>query len=410
MARPASGAGRAGVQVTAPIEPSVGVTFINARMDGRIGSLRIAGSRIAALHQGPRPGDRIVDLQGDRLLPGLINAHDHLQLNNLPALGFMKRYRNVREWIVDINSRRRTDAGFESHVAVARDARLGVGGLKNLLSGVTTVAHHDPLYPYLRDLDYPVAVVADYGWSHSLYVDAASDVRASYQATPIDWPWIIHLGEGVDEEAREEFERLDALGCIGANTVLVHGVALDRAQRQRLHDAHGALIWCPSSNIGLFGKTVDVEHLAQCGRVALGTDSRLSGSVDLLEELRVAGDLGGFDEATLESLVTRESAQVLRLSDRGALRIGARADLVILPAGARLSRAERADVRLVVLNGDARYGDGDYARAVSPATSWTPIRVDGKSKMLARHVAMRLCGLNVTERGVELPDLRWEAA
>ena len=33
------------------------------------------------------------------------------------------------------------------------------------------------------------------------------------------------------------------------------------------------------------------------GRVALGSDSRLSGARDLLSELRVARELGGLDEA-----------------------------------------------------------------------------------------------------------------
>ncbi len=60
--------------------------------DGNIGSLRIVGSRIAALDVDPQPEDLIVDLAGDRLLPGLINAHDHLQLNSLPALSRRGRY------------------------------------------------------------------------------------------------------------------------------------------------------------------------------------------------------------------------------------------------------------------------------------------------------------------------------
>jgi imidazolonepropionase-like amidohydrolase len=59
------------------------LTFINAQFrDGRIGSLRVRGARIAALDVEPAPADAVIDLQGDRLLPGLINAHDHLQLNS----------------------------------------------------------------------------------------------------------------------------------------------------------------------------------------------------------------------------------------------------------------------------------------------------------------------------------------
>lgn len=384
--------------------PAAGVTFINARMNDTVGTLRVVGSKIAGVGQAPARDDHIVDLRGDRLLPGLINAHDHLQLNSLPALSFDKRYRNVKEWIGDINQRRQSDPEFEAQVAVAREARLWIGGIKNLLSGVTTVAHHDPLYPTLSEPQYPVAVVAKYGWSHSLYIDSPSQVNESYRATPGDWPWIIHAAEGIDEDAAAEFDCLDGLGCIGPNTVLVHGVALERAQHRRLHCAKAALIWCPASNIDLFGRTADIRNLLDCGRVALGTDSRLSGSRDLLEELWLAGRLGGLDEADLITLVSGASARILRLSDRGALRVGLRADLLILPAGARLSRVTRAEVGLVVLNGEARYGEAEHARAYSPTTSWISVQVDGKKKLLAPHIAARLSRLGVTEKGLVLAD------
>ena len=391
-------------------DSELGVTFINALMDGRIGSLRVQGSVIASIDQNPQRGDRIVDLRGDRLLPGLINAHDHLQLNNLPALEASKRYRHVKQWIDDIILRRRTDPDFEARVTVARDARLFIGGIKNLLGGATTVAHHDPLYPSLCLPDFPVAVLANYGWSHSLYIESEFDVSRACRATPDEWPWIIHAAEGLDEDAAAEFERLDSLSCIQANTVLVHGVALDQAQRRRLRRAQGALVWCPSSNLRLFGKTADVEELAAYGRVALGTDSRLSGSNDLLEELNLAGQSGRFDDAALESLVTSSSARILKLKDRGVLQVGLRADLLILPAAALLSNSTRADVRLIIVNGEARYGDADYAGAHSPQKPWTPIRVDGRRKVLLQRIAAQLSRLSATEEGLVLPDRIEQAA
>jgi hypothetical protein len=42
---------------------------------------------------------------------------------------------------------------------VPREERLLIGGVKNLLSGVTTVAHHDPLYSCLQEATFPVRVV-----------------------------------------------------------------------------------------------------------------------------------------------------------------------------------------------------------------------------------------------------------
>jgi cytosine/adenosine deaminase-related metal-dependent hydrolase len=387
-----------------------GVTFINAHIGGDIGSLRILGSRIAALGEVPQVGDLIVDLKGDRVMPGLINAHDHLQLNSLPCLEFSKHYHHVREWIADINARRRSDPLFEAGVAVARDERLLIGGVKNLLSGVTTVAHHDPLYALLSTADYPTGVVAEFGWSHSLYIDGEDQVRGSYARTPPQWPWIIHAAEGLDETAANEFDRLEALGCIGPNTLLVHGVALDQVRRARLDRANAGLIWCPSSNLRLFGKTADIADLLQRGRVALGTDSRLSGARDLLEELRLIGEVSGLDDPTLESLVTRDNARLLRLSDRGTLQVGSRADILILPSRARLSRTAREDVRLVLLNGIVRYGDKDYAEIMAPSSHWVEVLVDGKPKILERGVAALLRNSRAKENGLELPSVTWRAA
>jgi len=387
------------------------VTFVNADIGGRTAaSLRIAGSRIAAVGVGAGARDLIVDLRGDRLLPGLINAHDHLHFNTLPPMESTSYWRHAREWVSQVNLRRQTEPAFESHVAVALDERLLIGGVKNLLSGVTTVAHHDPLYPFLVSERFPTCVLTNYGWSHSLYIDGDEQVRNAYLRTPPQWPWIIHVAEGVDEEAAREFDRLDGLGCLGANTLIVHGIALDRAQRMRLEDAAAGLIWCPSSNARLFGRTAEVSELVRRGRVALGTDSRFSGSRDLLCELKAARETGALEPDTLESLVTRDAATLLRLADRGALRAGARADLLVLPDGVALSDVSRADIRLVVLGGHALYADADYARLVAPATHWAAVRVDGKQKMLERRLVAALSAATLSEPGLEIADPTWAAA
>jgi len=387
-----------------------GMTLINARLSGgEIGCVRIVGARIAAVGGAAQRGDSVVDLDGDRLLPGLINAHDHLQLNSLTRPASSRSYAHAREWIADVDARRTADPEFEAGVAVARDERLLIGGLKNLLSGVTTVAHHDPYYASLSG-EYPTRVLFRYGWAHSLYVDGEQKVGSSYRATPRRWPWIIHAAEGVDGEAAQEFERLEALGCLGPNTLLVHGVALGRAQRLRLDRAAAGLIWCPSSNLHLFGKTADVAELAARGRVALGTDSRLSGARDLLEELRLAGGLGVVDDSLLEAMVTRDGARLLRLGDRGELRAGMRADLLIVPARKGLGTASRADVRLVLIDGIVRYGDLDLARRAAPQGEWAEIGVDGRAKILQPSIATLLARTPIGEPGLTLAAPAGEAA
>ena len=54
------------------------VTLVNGR---GIESLRFT-SRVQAIGEPPRRGDTVVDVEGAFILPGLINAHDHLELNH----------------------------------------------------------------------------------------------------------------------------------------------------------------------------------------------------------------------------------------------------------------------------------------------------------------------------------------
>lgn len=386
------------------------VTFLTRSAGGVGTSLRVEGSTIASTGTLPAPDDVVVDLHGDRLLPGLINAHEHLQLNSVPPLKSTEPWRHAREWVSEINLRRSTDPVFESHLRLPLNERLLIGGVKNLLSGVTTVVHHDRLYDFVKDQRFPVDVHREFGMSHSLYIDGDEAVRAAYRNTPTDRPWMIHLAEGVDEEAAGEFYRLESLGCLGANTVLVHGIALDQTQASRLLQAGAGLIWCPSSNLRLFGKTAAVSELLRQHRVALGTDSRFSGCRDLLTELKVARGVAELDADTLESLVTSDAADLLRLKGRGSLEPGGRADLMVLPEGMALCEASRVDVRLVMLEGRPMYADPDYARLLAPSSHWAEVLVDGRRKMLEAGLADALSSASIGEPGLEITRQRWVAA
>src|SRR5690349_509805 len=132
------------------------VTFVNARVAGSAAqTVRVARGKVAALGSGPARGDAVVDLGGAYVYPGLINAHDHLELNNFPRLKWRDRYANAGEWIADFQPRFKTDPQLIEPMRVRIEARLYRGGLKNLLSGATTVAHHNPLHFSMLRADYP---------------------------------------------------------------------------------------------------------------------------------------------------------------------------------------------------------------------------------------------------------------
>ena len=299
------------------------------------------------------PDSRLtVDLSGYLLLPGLINAHDHLEFNLFPRLG-NGPYPNFQQWGEDIF---RPDASpVRDHLAVPKPVRLWWGAIKNLLCGVTTVCHHNPYQRGIFGKGFPVRVVSRYGWAHSLALE--KDVAALFRATPDDAPFLIHLGEGTDAGSAREIFELDRLGALDARTVIIHGVGLDRGGRALVEERGAGLVWCPSSNLFTLGKTLGQDELSQHRRVALGSDSALTAEGDLLDEIRVAWSATGVGSEQLFNMVTRDAAEILRLPRRqGSLQAGAVADLIALPdlgqsPADTLAESSFREVELVVLAG-----------------------------------------------------------
>jgi len=399
------------------------VSFVNARViarDQTATSIRFS-SRVLSLGERPRQGDTVVDLGGGFVLPGLVNAHDHLELNHYGRLKGRERYENASAWIADMGQRLSSDPAVRVGRAYPLIERLFIGGIKNLLAGVTTVAHHNPFYPEMRRT-MPIRVVRRYGWAHSFLLESrpagargepGGDIAVRWQTTPPATPFFVHLAEGVDEEARGELPKLEALGCLKPNTVIVHGVAIDENGWRRVARTGAGLVWCPASNAFLFGETALVEPLVAGSdearvTVALGTDSRVTGSRDLPDELREAKKALPVAPKLLLRMVTSEAAKLLRQPRAGRLAVGAPADLVVLPAlaedaGASLLQTTRCDVRLVVVDGRPLVGDPDFAPVFKARkVAVRPLRVDASPKVGDSGLVRRIAGCPIAEPGVSV--------
>lgn len=352
-----------------------------------------------------------VDLRDHYVFPGLINAHEHLHINAVPPLPALEPFSNSYAWIRAFQAHFDTPAVVEA-LQVPKALRYRHGALKNLLAGTTCVAHHDPWHPALDAADFPVFVLRDYGWSYALgWSEYGPPARQSFAATPDEWPWFIHLAEGTDAVAQAELEALHELGCLGPNSVLIHGVGLREQDIDRILARGAAVVWCPRSNRALLGTTLDPRRLYAAGRLALGSDSRLSGARDLLEELHEAARLSELSPKQLLALVTTHAARVLRLSGRGDLLPGAPADLVIVEdrggdAASNLIGIERSQIRAVVRDGIPRVADLDFEEWFALAGIDTVrVLLDGKPKLLDRTLADP--ALMALEPGLE-SAVEWE--
>lgn len=343
----------------------------------------------------PPDDAQTIALDGLTIYPGLINAHDHLELNHYPRSVFRARYDNAHQWGEEVSAQLEKTPYRELRAYPLVD-RLFIGGLKNLLSGALTVVQHNPPHASLFSRDFPVRVLGRYGWAHSLHFSKRADLLAS-RADAGDSPWFIHLAEGTDAVAAAEYAQLDGLGCARPNIVIIHGVGLSADDLRRAAKTVRGLVTCPSTNVRLLGRTVNLKAwLANGGKAAIGSDSRLTADGDLLDELHAAREAYPSLETRLPALVLEDAARLIGLPERGHLRPGAPADWFALPSGLSILDAKRADLALVVRGGIPQIGDPALMARFSDRPS-VPALLDGVPKAIYAPLAAQIAACALKE-------------
>lgn len=323
------------------------------------GDVRVKDGVISEIGYGlaPNKKETPIDFKDHFLYPGLINSHDHLEMNLYPLMG-KPPYQNYTEWAKDIYKPK--ESPIKEIESVDIKDRLLWGGIKNLISGVTTVVHHNPSHRMLTKRDFPVRVV-ETAWAHSLAFEKSIE-KKSLKKGP---PFVIHAAEGTDEFAQNEIDKLKELGLLKENTVLIHAVGLNKQNTKLIEQANSSIVWCPSSNFFMFAKTLPLREIVNKVKVALGSDSAMTGPATLLDEMRAAQNSGLASASEIYEMVTEIPARIFQV-ETPQIEIGKAADFWIAPANNddylnNIFKIGPAGINGVFVDGEMRFGDLDLA-------------------------------------------------
>jgi len=359
------------------------------------GIIAIADGRIRAVGKPPVAPTGLKELGNVALLPGLINAHTHLELSWLrdrvpPAPKFS-------DWVKTlVGIRRGTErlmtpeilAPIREAIAELRaSGTVAIGDTSNSLASVSPmrqaaldgIVFHELLGFKARDgaviestrelrvsaanAGARVSLAPHAPYSTSLELFGAIRAAVNQSACPI---MSVHLGESAEEvefletgtgpwrgmletigvwrddwaiPACDPVAYLDRHNLIDDKTLVIHGVQLGDAALVRLAAIGATLVTCPRSNQWVGVGYPPIERFYQSGvKVAVGTDSLASvEDLNLFSELKTMRWLApNLPAGTILESATLIGARALGLEkELGSLTPGKRAEMIAvqLPDG-----------------------------------------------------------------------------
>ena len=365
--------------------------------------VHVAEGRVAGVGQGRSPAEAR-DLGDVAILPGLVNAHTHLELSWMA--GLVPPAASMDVWIrALLRVRAGASPGFDAEREAAvfaahamRDAgTVLVGDISNSLAfvdvlgdaGVGGVVFHELIG---FNPDDPERIVRESrarveerarelgaGRAHDLRLTAAA--HAPYSVAPglfraiaaqrSSLPLTVHLGESPEEveflrtgrgplrrlledlgvwtdawdvPACDPVQYMHRLGYLGRGMLAVHAVHLGDEALAHLRAIDAAVVTCPRSNLWVGAGMPRIAHFYAAGvRVAIGTDSLASvASLSVFDELAELRRIApDVAAASLLESATRVGAAVLGFGDsHGTISPGKRAALIAVDVPRGVSDVE----------------------------------------------------------------------
>ncbi len=354
--------------------------------------------QIAAVRPRRAPASECRDFGEAALLPGLVNAHTHLEytalrgfLEDVPffpwvrALTAAKAHFTVDDWLwsarlgaLESVAAGVTTIGDNTDAGVTMQAATEAGLRGAIYQEVFGIDHREPVAPIVDALRAKIDRLRlraperlRVGISpHALYTIRPELMAAlNHYAAHAGLPTSIHVAESPAESALTErgdgpFAEMFArrgivwdcprqtptryaagLGALHANALAVHCVHQTEDDIARLAQSGAAVVHCPKSNAKLGAGIAPLARWLRTPglQVALGTDSAVSNNtLDIWEEMRFALLM---QRAMQENVDAVTAAQVLHMATAGGA-----AALGLADETGTLTPGKRADLVAVRLS------------------------------------------------------------
>ena len=309
----------------------------------------------------------------------LINSHDHLISNWVPRAGDNRPYKNSHIWVEDMKESfafKERDIFWHNNGGFRLEEPNSLvitklGAYKSLFCGCSVVQDHSPNQVDAYYEAMPIIVSKNFRQCHSLTLGnwwGGETPQKEMELTKGKMPFIVHLGEGIDDITKGEFAQLKKMDLLKENTLIIHGIALSAEDMDEVAKAKASLCWCPSSNFFLIGQTIKIDAaLKSKVNVCIGTDSTMSGGINLIAEfLKIREVFPKIPAKEIYRMATVNAVTALYLPQYFAfINPDKCRNLLLVDKTERdpyenLYTLEAATIQLLIVDGIPRFGDSEW--------------------------------------------------
>lgn len=371
--------------------------------------IAIGHADLLTQYQAPK----MIDAEDGIVMPGMINAHNHLPMIAFRGLGEEGISNRLFAYFFPLESEKL------SRELIYNATKLGTIDLAQ--SGVTTYAdmyyHMDEMAKATKEvglravlgetvikfpvvdakqpyggIEYAKGFIEEYQNDplitpayapHAVYTVSKEKLQEINQLSKnYDVPVLIHVAEFPNEETRikdptqatSPVEYLDEIGVLDERVVIAHGIHLSENDQVLLKEADAGISYNPMANAkGATGIAPAWDMYRADMRIGLGTDGPMSSNqVDLWRTLSYAANMQRLKNSDRTIMIpeqviemaTMGGAKALHMEDKiGSLEVGKKADIIIIetqsanmmpsydPYATLVYQANPSNVNTTIVNG-----------------------------------------------------------